>query len=98
LPSLYIKLGLTKIFVKAMDQESEEFSCLRQNLSTANATTRKEVIIVVPQITQQFADHDFSTKLNSTERRAWKASENICRNFLRNEKAENHSEIVRELI
>jgi hypothetical protein len=29
---------------------------------------------------------DFSTKLNFTKRRVWKACENVCRNFLGNEK------------
>jgi len=28
----------------------------------------------------------FGTVLNSTERRAWRAFENVCRNFLGNEK------------
>jgi hypothetical protein len=40
----------------------------------------KEGIFVGPQMTL-FEDQDFSTKLNSTERRAWKAFENVCRNF-----------------
>jgi hypothetical protein len=41
---------------------------------------------------------DFSKKLNSTNRRAWKAFENVCRNFLGTEKAENYIEIVQEII
>jgi hypothetical protein len=36
--------------------------------------------------------------INSTERRAYKAFENICRKFLGSEKTENYSEIVQELI
>jgi len=47
---------------------------------------------------QLFEDKDFSTKLNSTERRAWKASENAYRNFLGKEKEENYSAIVQEPI
>jgi hypothetical protein len=43
-------------------------------------------------------DQDFSAKLNSTERRAWKAFESIYRNFLGNENVKNYSEIVQELI
>jgi len=34
------------------------------------------------QIKQLFEDQDFSTKLNSTERRAWKAFESSYRNFI----------------
>jgi hypothetical protein len=36
---------------------------------------KKEIIFFGPQITQLFEDQDFSTKLNSTERNAWKAFE-----------------------
>jgi hypothetical protein len=58
----------------------------------------KKGIIVGPRIKQLFEDHNFSTKLNATERRAWEAFENDYRNFLRNEKAKNFSGIVQELI
>jgi hypothetical protein len=58
----------------------------------------REGIFVGPQITQLFEDKDFSTKLTSTERRAWKAFENVCRNFLDNERAQYYGEIVQELI
>jgi hypothetical protein len=37
----------------------------------------KEGIFVGPQIKQLFKDHDSSTKLNATDRRAWKAFENV---------------------
>ena len=56
-------------------------------------------ISVGPQITQLLKDQDFNTKLNLAERRAWKAFEkSVCRNFLGNEKAENYTEIMQELI
>ena len=41
-----------------------------------------------------FEHRDFTTKLEATERRVWGAFENVCRNLLGNEKAENYSEIV----
>jgi len=58
----------------------------------------KEGIFIGTQCTQLFEDQDFSTKLNSTERRDWKAFDNICRNFLGNKSAGNYSEIVQKLI
>ena len=58
----------------------------------------KEEISVGPQITQLFEDQYFSTKLNYTERRAWKAFENVCRNSVGSEKVENYSEILQKLI
>jgi hypothetical protein len=39
--------------------------------------------------TQPFEDQDISTILNTTGRRGRKAFENVCRNFLGNEKEEN---------
>jgi hypothetical protein len=45
----------------------------------------KEGIFVGPQIKQLLEDQDFCIKLNAVERRAWKAFENICRNFQGNE-------------
>ena len=47
----------------------------------------KEGIFVGPQITQLFEDQDFSTKLNYTDKRAWMAFENVCRNFPGKEKS-----------
>jgi len=46
----------------------------------------KERIFVGPHITHLFEEQNFSSKLNSTQRIAWEAFENICRNFLGNEK------------
>ena len=58
----------------------------------------KEGIFIGPQIIQLPKDQDFNTQLNLAERRAWKSFENICRNFLCNEKVEDCCEIVRDLI
>jgi hypothetical protein len=38
--SLHIKLGLIKIFVKAVDKESEEFVCLRENFPKKKVESR----------------------------------------------------------
>lgn len=58
----------------------------------------KEGIFVVPQIIQLPKDQDFNTQINLAERRVWKSFENICRNFLCDEKVENYCEIVQDLI
>jgi hypothetical protein len=58
----------------------------------------KEEIFDGPQIKQLLEDHDFSTKLNATERRAWEASESVCRNILGNKEVDNYSGILQELI
>jgi hypothetical protein len=55
-------------------------------------------VSIGPQITQIFVDQDFSTKLNSTDRRGWKAFEIICRNFTNNKTTESYSDTVQQLI
>ena len=58
-----------------------------------------EGIFIGPQVTQLLKDQDFITQLNLAERRAWKAFEkSVCRSYKCNEKVENCSEIVQELI
>jgi len=94
LPPLHIKLGLTKISVKVMGKESKESAYLRHILPKISKANMKKRIIIDPQIPQLCKDEDFSTTSNSTGRRAWKAFENVCRNFLGNKRAENYSEIV----
>jgi len=88
---------LTKISVKAVDKEREVFAYLRQKFLKISEAKIKEGVFCGPQITQLFEDQDFSTKLNSTERRAWKALGNVCINFIGHEKAEKCSEIVQQL-
>jgi hypothetical protein len=98
LPPLHIKLGLIKLSVKEMDTEREGFSYLRQKFPKIYEAKMKEVIVLGSQITELLEDQDFSTKLASTERTAWKVFQNVCRNVLGNEKAENCSETVQQLI
>jgi len=89
---------LIKIFVKAVDKESEEFVSLRPTFPKISGVKTKEGIFVGPQTKQIFEDQTLSTKLNFTERRAWKAFENFHRHFLGKERTENYSEIAQELI
>ena len=77
--------------MKAVDKESEGFVYLRQKFPKISEVKIKEAVFVGPQVTQLFEDQDFSTKLNSTERRAWKAFGNVCTNFIGHEKAEKFS-------
>jgi len=81
-----------------MDKENEGFAYLRQTFPKISEAKTKGGIFVGLQITQLFEYKGFSTKLNYKGRRAWKAFENVPRKFLGNDKAENYSEIVQELI
>jgi hypothetical protein len=81
-----------------MDKEREGFGYLRQKFPTTSEAKMKEGIFLGPHSTQQFEDQDFSTELNSEERRAWKVFENVCRIFIDNEKSGHYSEIMEKLI
>ena len=69
-----------------MTRIKETFACFRQKFPKISQTKKKKGTLVGPQITQLFEDQVFSTELNSAEKIAWKAFENICRIFIRNEK------------
>jgi hypothetical protein len=56
-----------------MDKGREEFACLRQKFPKISGAKMKEGIFFGPQIALILEDQDFSTKLNSTEIRAWKS-------------------------
>jgi hypothetical protein len=94
----HIKPGLIKILMKAMDKEIEGFAYLRQKFPKISEAKLKEGIFNGPQINKLIEDHDFSTKLNDTERRDWEVFENVHRNFLSTEKVENYGEILQDLI
>jgi hypothetical protein len=81
-----------------MNKESEGFAHFRQKFPKISEAKVKGGIFFCPQITQLFKDRDFSRKWNLTERRAWKAFENICSNFTDIEKEENYNEILQQLI
>jgi hypothetical protein len=55
-----------------MDKEIEGFPFLRQKFPKISEVKKKEGIFIGPQIRQIFKDQDFSTKLNTTDRRDWK--------------------------
>jgi len=95
LPPSRIKLALIKkISLKAVDKESEGFAHFRQTFPKICEAKVKGRIFFCTQITQLFKDQDFNTKLNSTERRAWKEFENNCGNSTGIEKEENYNEIL----
>jgi hypothetical protein len=63
-PPLFIKFGLIKLFVKAMDKESEGFDYLKQTFLKISEAKLRERIFLGPQITQIFKDQNFSTKID----------------------------------
>lgn len=98
LPPLHIKLGLIKNFVKALDKEGSAFKYLKDKFPRISEAKIKEGIFVGPQIRQLFRDANFRQNLSDNESRAWNAFENVCSNFLGNNKSQNYRELVEELL
>jgi hypothetical protein len=69
-----------------MDIESEGFPYLRQKISKISESKMKGAVFLGPKISQLFEDQNSSIKLNSRERRTWKAFKKVCRNFPGKEK------------
>ncbi|UYV62698.1 hypothetical protein LAZ67_2001609 [Cordylochernes scorpioides] len=98
LPPLYIKLGLMKNFVKAMDRNASGFAYLKQKFSSISEAKIKESIFVGPQIRELQQDGNFQNSLNEVEAAAWSSFRNVCKNFLGSVKVENYRDIVNDLL
>lgn len=71
LPSLHIKLGLMKYFVKAKDGEG--FKYLKQIFPKISNAKIKEGIFVGPQIRKLQKDKNFESVLTCMEKQTWNA-------------------------
>lgn len=98
LPPLHIKLGLMKIFVKALDREGLAFLHLRNKFKNLSEAKVKEGVFIGPQIKAVMHDEDFENKLSDGEKAAWRAFKSVCSSFLGNEKADNYEDLVRDMV
>ena len=98
LPSLHIKLGLFKNFVKALDQNGAGFHFLKEKFPRVSDSKVKEGIFVGPQIRALIRDGKFEDLLSQIEKSAWKSFKSVVKFFLGNRKAPNYREIVGELL
>jgi len=71
MPSLHIKLGLMKNFMKGMDKAVHEFEYVRNKFPNVSDAKIKDSIIIGPQIRELMQDKQFDEDLNETERNAW---------------------------
>ncbi|GBN23981.1 hypothetical protein AVEN_122793-1 [Araneus ventricosus] len=72
-PSLHIKLGLIKNFVKAMDKEGGEFKHLRGRFPQLSGAKLKEDAFAGTQIRKFICDSVSEIKLNKDKLAAWKS-------------------------
>ena len=98
LPPLHIKLGLIKQFVTALDRDGETFQEMRSIFPKLLEAKITAGVFVGPQLRQMFASETLENKMTAVEKRAWFAFKNVVAGFLGNNKEENYTELVEELL
>jgi hypothetical protein len=71
LPSMHLKLGLMKNFVKAMNQEKAAFTYLWEKFPRLSEAKLKEGIFIGPQIRDFIKDKYFDKLLQGNEKYFW---------------------------
>jgi hypothetical protein len=70
-PSMHLKLGVMKNFVKAMDQGEAAFTCVSENFPRVSEAKLKEGIFIGSQIRVVIKDEYFDKLLQGDEKAAW---------------------------
>jgi len=81
LPSLHIKLGLMKNFVKAMDRPGSAFKYLAEKFPRLSEAKIKVGAFVGPQIRKLFRDDNFNSLLQGDEKKSWDAFRLVSTNL-----------------
>ena len=77
LPSLHIKLGLFKNFVKALDKNGAGSHYLKGKFPCVSDSKIKEGIFVGTQIRALIPDGNFEDLLSQIEKSAWKSFKSV---------------------
>jgi hypothetical protein len=95
---LHIKFGLTKHFVKAIDQNSAGFMYLKNKFPRISDAEINEGIFVGTEIRKLIPDVKFDDQLREVEKPARKSLKNLSTNFLGNHKAETYRDMVADFV
>jgi hypothetical protein len=98
LPSLYIKLGVMKQFVKALDEEGDCFKYICKKFTAFTEASLKEGIFTCPDIRELLSDATFASTVFATEKTAWQAFRDVVTKFLGNTKGPNYTNIVNKMM
>lgn len=91
LPSVHIKLGLVKQFVKAMRAtESRAFQYIFAKFPKLSETKIREDIFDGPQIRKLLKDSEFESRMMNLEKSTWRSFRKVTKNFLGNTKDPNY--------
>ena len=98
LPSMHLKLGLMKHFVKAMNQEEAGFTYLWEKFPRLSEAKLKEGIFIGPQIGDTIKDEYIDKLLEGDEKVDWDSFKFVVKVFLGNRRAQNYEELVNNLL
>ena len=99
LPPLHIKLGLIKIFVKAVDLDGQGFKYLKELFVAEKSDAKlKAGIFVGPEIRKLMVDDCFQEWLNTLELAAWKGFKLVVNNFLENYRHNEYADMVDNML
>ena len=98
LPSLHIKLGLAKQFIKAVKSDSKAFSHVQAMLTNLSEAKVKGGIFTEPQTRQVLGSKKFEDKMTALERDAWQSFRYVVYGFLGRNKADNYEDFVETLV
>ncbi|GFV66046.1 uncharacterized protein TNCV_1440531 [Trichonephila clavipes] len=98
LPPLYIKLGIVKKFVKALDKSGECFNFLSRKFPGLSIEKLKSGIFDGPQIRQLVKDSNFVKSMTEVEFKAWNSFVLVMSNFLGKKRSDDHVELVESML
>jgi len=98
LPSVHMKLGLMKNFVKVMDQTGSAFRYFTEKFPGTSAAKTKEGVFIGPQMCKILRHTQFDQILICNEKRAWNDFWLLAAYFLGSNKADNHKELVEIIV
>ena len=82
LPTLHIKLGLAKQFIKALKSDSKALGHVQAMFPKLSEAKVKGGIFTGPQIRQMLASKELEDKITTLERDAWQSFCNVVHDFL----------------
>ena len=95
---MHLKLGLTKNFVKVMNQEEAALTYLWEKFPRLSEAKLKEGIFIGPQIWDIIKDEYFNKLLQGDEEAAWDSLKFVVIVFWGNRRAQNYEELVNNLL
>ena len=95
---VHIKLGLIKLFAKALNKEGKYFEYLQQKFPNIPDAKVHEDVFDGPQIYKMLNDQNFIKVMNKKETAEWTSFKNVVETFLDNQKRKNFKKIVADLV